>query len=108
MKTLIRQFPGDSLIWVYTVSHITYREVPKYWDTKIIKFSFVLNVKLITFKCPKIWAHFSLIPMCSNIGTLKTINFPFGTNGKLMVLDVPILKHFRINLSKFKEGSELL
>ena len=23
------------------------------------------------------------------------INFPFGTNGKLMVLGVPILKHFR-------------
>ena len=34
--------------------------------------------------------------MCSNIGTPKTINFPFGTNGKLMVLDVPILKHFRV------------
>ena len=26
--------------------------------------------------------------MCLNIGTLKTINFPFGTNG---VLGVPIL-----------------
>ena len=24
------------------------------------------------------------------------INFPFGTNGKLMVLGVPILKHFRV------------
>ena len=34
--------------------------------------------------------------MCSNIGTTKTINFPFGTNGKLMVLDVHILKHFRV------------
>ena len=29
--------------------------------------------------------------MCLNIGTHKTINFPFGTNGKLMVLGVPIL-----------------
>ena len=27
-----------------------------------------------------------------SIGTPKTINFPFGTNGKLMVLSVPILK----------------
>ena len=36
--------------------------------------------------------------MCSNIGTPKTINFPFGTNGKLMVLGVPILKHFRVML----------
>ena len=30
-----------------------------------------------------------------NIGTPKHINFPFGTNGKLMVLGVPILKHLR-------------
>ena len=30
------------------------------------------------------------------LGHLKTINFPFGTNGKLMVLGVPILKHFRV------------
>ena len=35
--------------------------------------------------------------MCSNIGTSKTVNFPFGTNGKLMVLGVPILKHFRVD-----------
>ena len=34
--------------------------------------------------------------MCLNIGTLKTVNFPFGTNGKLMVLGVPTLKHFRV------------
>ena len=27
---------------------------------------------------------------------LKGINFSFGTNGKLMVLDVPILKYFRV------------
>ena len=33
---------------------------------------------------------------CFNIGTSKTINFPFGTNGKLMLLGVPALKHFRI------------
>ena len=42
------------------------------------------------------WAHYSLIIMCSDIGTPKTINFPFGTNGKLMVLGVPILKHFKV------------
>ena len=32
------------------------------------------------------------------IGTpvLKQLNFPFGTNGKLMVLGVPILKHSRV------------
>ena len=37
---------------------------------------------------------FTLI--CLNIGTSKNVNFPFGTNGKLMVLGVPILKRFRV------------
>ena len=27
--------------------------------------------------------------------TLKNINFPFETNGKLMILGVPIFKHFK-------------
>ena len=63
---------------------------------KGINFPFVPNLKLISFRCPKIWAHYSLIIMLINLGHLKTINFPFGTNGKLMVLDVPIFKHFRI------------
>ena len=36
--------------------------------------------------------------MCLNIGTHKTINFPFGTNGKLMVLSVPILEHLRVSV----------
>ena len=57
---------------------------------------FVLNLKLVIFRCPKLWAHYSLIIMCSNIGTPKAINFPFGTNGKLMVLCVSILKHSRV------------
>ena len=34
--------------------------------------------------------------MCLNIGTHKTIDFPFGTNGKLMVLGVPILEHISV------------
>ena len=57
---------------------------------KVIKFPFVLNVKLVIFRYPKILAYYSLIIMCSNIGTSKTINFP------LMVLGVPIHKHFRV------------
>ena len=52
--------------------------------------------KIDYFRCLKIWAHYSLIITCSNIGTPKTINFPFGANGKLMVLGVPILKHFLV------------
>ena len=34
--------------------------------------------------------------MCLNIGTPKNINFSFETNGKLMALGVPILKHIRV------------
>ena len=63
---------------------------------KLINFQFVPNEKLITFRCSKIWEHYSPIAMCLDIGTLKTVNFPFETNRKLMVLCVPILKHFRV------------
>ena len=34
--------------------------------------------------------------MCPNFGTAKIINFPFGTNGKLIILGVPILKHVMV------------
>ena len=34
--------------------------------------------------------------MCLNIGTTNYHHFPFGTNGKVVVLGVPILKHFRV------------
>ena len=36
--------------------------------------------------------------MCLNIGTLKIINFPLGTNGKLMILGVSILMYIMIYL----------
>ena len=32
------------------------------------------------------------------LGHVKTMNFPFETNGKLMILGVPILKHFRVSV----------
>ena len=35
--------------------------------------------------------------MYSYIGTPKNIDFPFGTNGKLMVLGVPIFKYFMVS-----------
>ena len=38
--------------------------------------------------------------MCLNIGTPKTINFPFRTNGKLTAFDVPILKHNKVCFSR--------
>ena len=47
---------------------------------KIINFPFVPNGKLIIFRCPKIWAHYSLIIMWLTIGTPKNHHFPFGTN----------------------------
>ena len=35
--------------------------------------------------------------MCLYTGRPKNINFSFETNGKLMALGVPILKHFRVS-----------
>ena len=63
---------------------------------KLINFPFVPDGKLIIFRCPKIWAHYSLIIMWSNIGTHKNYHFPVGTNRKVVGLGVPILKHFRV------------
>ena len=61
------------------------------------KFSIWNKWKIYYFRCPKIWAHYSLIIMCLNIGTPKNHHFSFGTNGKVVVLGVPILKHFRVD-----------
>ena len=78
-------------------SNITHNKL-KYWDTKkIINFPFVPNGKLIIFRCPNIEPHFSLIVMCLNIGTPNNHHFPLWTNGKEVVLGVPILKHFRVH-----------
>ena len=56
----------------------------------------VSNVKLISFRYPKIWAHYSLIIVSINNGTSenetpKNHYFPFWTSGKVVVLCVPIL-----------------
>ena len=68
---------------------------------KIIDFPFVPKGKFIIFRCPKIWAHYSLIIMYLNIGSPNNQHFPFGTNGKVVVLGVPILKHFRVVVDIF-------
>ena len=38
--------------------------------------------------------------MCLNIGTPKNHHYSSGTNGKVVVLGVPILKHFRVFIEK--------
>ena len=60
---------------------------------------------LLFLGVPKIWAYYSLIIMCLNSGTPNNHHFPIGTNGKVVVLGVPILKHFRVlPLSKTVTG----
>ena len=59
-------------------------------------FPFGTNGKFIIFRCPKICAHCSLIIISLYIGTPKNYQFPSGTNGNILVLGVPILKHFRV------------
>ena len=61
-----------------------------------INFPFVPNGKLIIFRCPKILANYSLTIIGFIIGIPKIVNFPFGTNGKTMVLSVQIFKHFSV------------
>ena len=36
------------------------------------------------------------------------INFPFGTNGKLIIISVPILKHFRVMEIDSEPSNKLL
>ena len=48
---------------------------------------------------PIFW-HIRVIMFELHIGTPKTINFPFGTNGKLMILCVPVFKNIRVLLQK--------
>ena len=38
--------------------------------------------------------------MCPNFGTPKNNKFPFGTNGKFIILGVPILKHITVVTAK--------
>ena len=45
--------------------------------------------------------------MCLSIGTHKIINFPFDTNGKLSILDVPIFKHIVVFLFKTSLGASV-
>ena len=43
-----------------------------------------------------------LLIMYSNIGTPNYHHFPFGTNGKIVVLGVLILKHCRVSYLIYK------
>ena len=62
----------------------------------MINFPFVPNGKFIIFRFPNNWTHYSLIMKCLNIGSPNNHHFPLGTNGKVVVLGVPIFKHFRV------------
>ena len=51
------------------------------------------------FRYPSIQAHCNEAGIHLNFGTPEIMNFPFGTNGKLMALGVPILKHIRVDVA---------
>ena len=50
----------------------------------------------MVFMCPNIQAHYHEPVIYLIFGTPKIMNFPFGTNGKFIILGVPILKHIRV------------
>ena len=60
------------------------------------------TIQHIIFRCPKIWAHYSLIIMCLHIGIPNNHHFPTGATGKVVVVGGPILKHFRVSSPIFK------
>ena len=106
VKTGIRFSLRDKRLFEITEVEIT--RVDCIGTPKINNFSICfLNVKFIIFRCSKIWTYYNLIIMCLNIGTPKHIIFPFGTKGKLIVLGVPILRHFGVCTLKKKLGSNI-
>ena len=60
------------------------------------KFSICSKWKIHYFKVSQNQGKLCLIIMRSVIGTLNNHHFPYGTNGKVVVLGVPIFKHFRV------------
>ena len=52
------------------------------------------------FRCFNIQEHDNEAVIYLNFGHLKMMNFPFGTNGKFIILGVPILKHIRVAPNK--------
>ena len=42
--------------------------------------------------------------MCLNIWAPKSINFSFGTNGKLMVLSVPVVTYIRLHMNGIEKS----
>ena len=92
VSCIFYSYRRQTLSGLYTIMCFSIGTLKKYF------FPFVPNGKFIIFRCPKIWAHYSLIMVCLNIGTPNNHQFPsFGTNGKVMVLGVPILEHFRVS-----------
>ena len=65
-------------------------------DNKMYITPTTINLTIFTYGTNII----STTVICLNIGTPKIINFPFGTNGKLSILGVPIFKHIRVPFSK--------
>ena len=62
----------------FTKSFLYYQEGSKplsIGTPKIINFPFVPNGKLIILTCPEIYAYYSLIMMCLNIGAPKICYF---------------------------------
>ena len=74
------------LTYVFEINKSEYRNVLKYWDT--------YKWKIKYFRCPKFWAHYSLIVMCLNIGSLNNQHILCGTNEQVVVLGVPKLRYF--------------
>ena len=61
----------------------------------------IFGLRLISYE-----THTNL--KCLNIGTPKTVNFPFVPNGKFMILGVPIFEHIIIRLPFVPNGKFMI
>ena len=115
MPSILKHGPLDgnsSLLLVRKHTHciiISEKYIPSI--QKSINQQSFLNQYCISGKfCKGLFSQFSTDQstcalLCLNIGTPKTINFPFGTNGKLMVLGVPIRVSLKFGISRSHDGS---
>ena len=55
-----------------------------------------------------IFKHIIIMQYALILGHLKMINFPFGTNGKLIILGVPILMHITVVDKYYDLASDMI
>ena len=84
------------------------RDKKKKKEKTMEKFTSFIRSSCLGFGCAYVGGWIFLqhsFLMCLTIGTPKTIYFSLGSDGKLMVLGIPVVKQFRV---KFGLGYQII